>query len=103
MELREDEIEALLKFDGAVLFVPETHDMNVSHIALIRLPAVEVGIQNRWLSGSGETRIEAIHAVWEVYQKYMATPMASRHNGYWLYEQATADVQRQRLKLNQEI
>lgn len=90
-DLREDEMEALLKFDGAKLRVVSYDDLvsrmdGQTYVALIT-------INNKNFMGAGESRIEAIRNAWEVYQRYMVTPVEDRYNGYWLYENALANVE----------
>jgi len=100
MELREDEIEALVKFDRASLRVVEYDDLTSSagqpYVAVIRRE------DGRAFTGNGESRIKAVHIAWETYQRFMDAPIHTRHNGYWLYENALADVELQRIKNNGE-
>lgn len=99
-ELREDEIEALVKFDRSSMTVTRYGDLTASmgqeYVCII------VREDGRAFAGSGETRIQAVHKAWGTYQKFMSAPVESRHSGYWLYENAIADVELQRLKNNQE-
>ena len=96
MKLREDEIEALLKFDRASLVVVRydalTYSAGQPYVAVITREG------GRAFAGNAESRIKAVHAVWETYQRFMDAPIHSRHNGYWLYENALADVELQRIK-----
>ena len=96
MELREDEIEALLKFDKASIKVINYDDLTVSagqpYVVII------TSADGRSFAGNGESRIEAVHAAWETYQRFISAPIGARHNGYWLYENATANVEIQRWK-----
>lgn len=90
-DLREDEMEALLKFDGAKLRVVSYDDLvsrmdGQTYVALIT-------INNKNFMGSGGSRIEAIRNAWETYQRYMVAPVEDQHNGYWLYENALANVE----------
>ena len=90
-DLREDEMEALLKFDGAKLRVVSYDDLvsrvdGHSYIALI-------AIKDKNFMGSGSSRIDAIRNAWETYQRYMVAPLDDRYNGYWLYENALANVE----------
>ena len=90
-DLREDEMEALLKFDGAKLRVVSYDDLvsrmdGQTYVALIT-------INNKSFMGAGESRIAAIQTAWETYQRYMVTPVEDRYNGYWLYENALANVE----------
>ncbi|MCG3772520.1 MAG: hypothetical protein JW384_03734 [Nitrosomonadaceae bacterium] len=99
MKLREDEIEALLRFDRASLVVARydalTYSAGQPYVAVIKREG------GRAFAGNAESRIKAVHAVWETYQRFMDAPIQSRHNGYWLYETAVANVELQRIK-NQE-
>lgn len=92
MELREDEIEALVKFDRASLVVVRSPP---NYAAIIKRA------DGRAFAGNAESRIGAVHAAWETYQRFMDAPIHSRHNGYWLYENALANVELQRIN-NQE-
>lgn len=96
MDLREDEIEALVKFDRSSLVVVKYDDLTASagtpYVAIIKMD------NGRAFAGTAESRIKAVHEVWEIYQRFMSSPMHSRHNGYWLYEQAMANVELQKLK-----
>lgn len=96
MELREDEIEALVKFDRASLIVVRYDDLTSS--AGLPYVAVIKREDGRAFAGNEESRIKAVHAAWETYQRFMDAPILSRHNGYWLYENAQADVELQRIK-----
>ena len=100
MELREDEIEALVKFDRASLTVVNYYDLTASagqpYAAIIKRE------DGRAFAGNAESRIKAVHEVWETYQRFMDAPIHSRHNGYWLYENALANVELQRIDNNQE-
>ena len=100
MELREDEIEALVKFDRASLTIVRYDDLTSSmgqpYVAVIKRE------DGRAFAGNAESRIKAVHAAWETYQRFVDAPIHSRHNGYWLYENAQANVELQRIKNNQE-
>lgn len=91
-ELREDEMEALLGFDKAVLEVMHYDDL-VSRGGDLPYVAVIATVDGRRFMGSGAARIDAIHAAWETYQRFMATPREDRYNGYWMYENALANVE----------
>lgn len=104
MKLREDEIEALVKFDRASLTVVKYEDLT-SSVWLRGKPPYVVIIKmedGRAFAGNGESRIDAVRAVWETYQRFMGEPIQFRHNGYWLYETALADAELQRIKNDQE-
>lgn len=94
MSLREDEIESLLKFDHAKLAVLNFSDLTAQ--AGQPYAVIITSADGRMFAGNGETRIEAIHAAWETYQRFMNAPIGARHNGYWLYENALAEVERRR-------
>jgi len=100
MELREDEIEALVKFDRASLTIVKYDDLTSSagqpYAAIIKRE------DGRAFAGNAESRIGAVHAVWETYQRFMDAPIHFRHNGYWLYENALANVELQRINNDQE-
>lgn len=93
MELREDEIEALLRFDRAVLTVQRYDDL----VAAAGQPFVAFIVveRGRRFAGGGVSRIAAIHAVWEIYQRFMNTPLEERGSQSWLYKNAVANVEHQ--------
>jgi len=96
MKLREDEIEALIKFDRASLTVVKYDDL--TSLAGQPYAAIIKREGGRAFAGAGESRIEAVRTAWETYQRFMDAPIESRHNGYWLYETAVANVELQRIK-----
>jgi hypothetical protein len=95
MTLREDEIEALVKFDRSSLTVVKYDDLTTTagqpYVAIIKM------VDGRAFAGNGDSRITAVRAAWETYQRFMNAPIQSRHNGYWLYENALANVELQRI------
>ena len=98
--MREDEIEALLKLDGADLNV-YSRDSPVgqtvtSYTAIVRLKA---GATSRnpnnikAFSRSTNIRNDAVQAVWHVYQQFMAGTKEIKTDVTWLYEEAQANVE----------
>ena len=91
--MREDEIEALLKLDGAKLKVYSPFSI---HTAIIHLPVSNGPHKIRSLSRKAELRSDAVQDVWKVYQNYMR---GSKHEQYqlesinWLFEEAQANVE----------
>lgn len=96
-DLREDEMEALLKFDGAELRVTQFDDM-VSSAGVDKFIAVISSKNDKQFAGGAMSRIAAIQRAWETYQRYMVTPTEDQHNGYWLYENALANVEVQMIE-----
>ena len=98
--MREDEIEALLKLDGADLNV-YSRDSPVgqtvtSYTAIIRLkfpptPQNPNGIKG--FSRSSNVRNDAVFSVWHVYQQFMAGKKEEKKDVTWLYEEAQANVE----------
>jgi hypothetical protein len=103
MKLREDEIEALLKFDGAVLQVLKNDDLlaQASHTytAIITIGGFPVGID---IARADDSRVRAVRKAWEVYLLYKKAPLDERENGYWLYEQAMSTVTKMVATTNKE-
>lgn len=90
MNLREDEIEALLKLDGMTLEV---------HIDLGKrgYTAIVWGIfpdiqDRRTVSVTAELRLDAVHRVWERYLAFRNTPSASKSSPEWLLINALGRV-----------
>jgi hypothetical protein len=98
--MREDEIEALLKLDGAELNV-YSRDSPVgqtvtSYTAVIRLrfpptPQNPNGIKA--FSRSTNIRNDAVQAVWYLYQQFMAGKKEEKKDVTWLYEEAQAIIE----------
>jgi len=95
MELREDEIEALLRFDGAGLVVLNFTDLTSQagqpYVALITTK------EDRSIAHGDATRLGAVQAAWALYKKYAVA--ANPEDGYWMYENAEANV-RHRMGVN---
>jgi len=98
--MREDEIEALLKLDGADLSVytkgPVCEVGVESYTAIIRLrfpptPQNPNGIKA--FSRSTNIRNDAVQAVWHLYQQFMAGKKEEKKDVTWLYEEAQANVE----------
>ena len=98
--MREDEIEALLKLDGADLSV-YSRDSPVgqtvtSYTAVIRLkfpptPQNPNGIKA--FSRNTNIRNDAVQAVWHLYQQFMAGTKEIKTDVNWLYEEAQAIIE----------
>lgn len=99
MELREDEIEAVLKFDDAELIVVYRDDLmgkaGAPYTAIIKDKSINV-------ARAGDTRIGAVHKVWEVYRRYRMDNPDQQRSGEWMYENAMGDVEVQLKKLLEE-
>lgn len=97
--MREDEIEALLKLDGAELGVytkgPACEVGVESYVAIIRLrfpptPQNPNGIKA--FSRSSNVRNDAVFSVWYLYQRYMEGTNKEKQDVTWLYEEAEANI-----------
>ena len=97
--MREDEIEALLKLDGAELGVytkgPVCEVGIEGYTAVIRLrfpptPQNPNGIKA--FSRSSNVRNDAVFSVWHVYQHFMACTKEEKKDVTWLYEEAEANI-----------
>lgn len=91
MELREDEIEAILKFDGGYMQVVSPKSPAMKYIAII------TG-KGRVLTRDSESRIDAVRQVWALYLQYTSEHPDKKDDGYWLYENALGDVEVQLIK-----
>ena len=91
VEFREDEIEAILKFDGSKLLVSDDW-------AQTGLYRATITGRNRAFTRESETRISAVHKVWQLYLQFTSELPESVNNGYWLYENALGDVEIQLMK-----
>jgi hypothetical protein len=69
MELREDEIEALLKLEGKELIVGHYDDR---YVAIIRGWFDDIQDQRSISRISTESRIQAVRDVWNAYQEFTA-------------------------------
>jgi len=99
MQLREDEIEALLKFMGGKLAVHK--DENDLFFKLEPYTAIIIG-KDRKFARSANTRLEAVYAVWKLYQDYMKVPVEKQNDHAWLVEQAHANVKEGALAIKTE-
>ncbi len=83
--MREDEVEALLRLDGAGLRVGQEY---AGFRAEVRHPAVGGG-DTVMFTGQSPTRQEAIAIAWQKYQQFMSTEVGrahlSDHNGQMLF------------------
>lgn len=99
MPLREDEIEAILKFDNASLEVVFRDDLmaqaNALYTAIIKYQKIT-------LARPANTRSAAVQAVWETYKRYRMDNPDSEVSGVWVYENAMGDVEVQLRKLLEE-
>lgn len=98
--MREDEIEALLKLDGAKLAVytkgPACEVGVETYTAIIYLNTENTlrnpsGIKDFYRSSSD--RWDAVYSVWWVYQKYMGGTTEEKKDIAWLYEEAEANIE----------
>jgi hypothetical protein len=101
MKLREDEIEALLKFDGATLQVLKNDDLlakaGQTYTAIITIGGCRIDVAR-----ADDSRVRAVRKAWEVYLLYKKAPLDERENGYWLYEQAMSTVTKMVATTNKE-
>lgn len=101
MKLREDEIEALLKFDGASLQVLKNDDL-LAQAGQMYTAIITIGGCRIDIARADDSRIRAVRKVWEVYMLYKGTPLEERENGHWLYEQAMSTVTKMVATTNKE-
>ena len=85
--MREDEVEALLRLDGAGLRVGLEY---AGFRAEVRHPSVGFSpIDTVMFTGQAPTRQEAIAIAWQKYQQFMSTEVGrahlSDHNGQMLF------------------
>ena len=99
MQLREDEIEALLKFMGGKLAVHK--DENDLFSKLEPYTAIIIG-KDRKFACSANTRLEAVYAVWKLYQDYIEVPLDKQNDHAWLVEHAHANVKEGALAIKTE-
>lgn len=81
MELREDEIEALLKLDGMTLEIH--HDLRGAYTAIIYGVVADISEQ-RSFHAVRETRRAAVQGVWQDYQTFMGIPTRAKFSAQWL-------------------
>jgi hypothetical protein len=87
--VREDEIEALLKFMGGTLMVHKAENDLFSKLE--PFTAIIIG-KGKKFARSADTRLQAVHAVWKVYQDYLEVPLDKQDDHIWLVEHAHANV-----------
>ena len=88
-DLREDEIEALLKFEGSQLAVyNDVEDGSWNYTAMIHISTPPIKV----LSCSHESRIDAIRGVWAKYNRYKEDQRRNSFDVWWL-EEAKANVE----------
>lgn len=106
-ELREDEIEALLKFDGAKLTVTRSSDtlFEPTFTAIIEY-SVKAHMPEMMhcyglLTRESPIRIAAIRAVWDLYQKRQGVPVTQYGAGEidWVKEDVEGRVAQLRDKI----
>lgn len=97
--MREDEIEALLKFMGGTLMVHK--DENDLFSKIEPYTAIILG-KDRKFARSANTRLEAVYAVWKLYQDYMEVPLDRQNDLAWLVEHAHANVKEGALAIQTE-
>lgn len=96
MEIREDEIEAILKFDGSNMIVVRPNSPVKNYIAII------TG-KGRVLTRDSESRIDAVRQVWALYLQYTSEHPDKKDDGYWLYENAMGEVEVQLMKNREKL
>ena len=96
MILREDEMEALLKLDGAVLLVTKNTVVPDEYSAIIKTKA------GTYFARTGESRADAVLRVWEVYQRYMRPPPKHEDDPEWVEEEVRGSIENNYIKLLQE-
>lgn len=103
--MREDEIEALLKFDDAKLEVIYRDDLvgkaGSLYTAVIKYkhPVKNFRVN---VARAGETRVQAVRDVWVVYNRYRNASPEEKESGVWKYENALGDVEVQLKKVLKE-
>jgi len=95
MELREDEVEALLKLEGKTLRVLVNEDLLAQagqrYTALIRGYFEDINDQ-RTIARAADTRLEAIHEVWEAYKNYYEAPVEVKNSEGSYFQNAMGNV-----------
>jgi hypothetical protein len=98
--MREDEIEALLKLDGAKLKVYskgpvcEVGVEGYTAVILLKFPPTPQNPNGiKAFSRSSNVRNDAVFSVWHVYQQFMAGKKEEKKDVTWLYEEAQANVE----------
>jgi len=85
--MREDEMEALLKLDGAGLFVTKSYAGYEARIEHPKNPAASDDAVT--FTGFSTHRQEAIAQAWQKYQQFMSTKagmaMLNDHNGQMMF------------------
>ena len=99
-QLREDEIEALLKFDGMTLHVHKRDDLFGSNYYAIIRGHIEVLKDDRGFMGESPSRSAAVHKAWAKYNEFRKDSPDDQHTMKWIYEDAEVNVIR-RLIFNQ--
>jgi uncharacterized protein YifN (PemK superfamily) len=100
--MREDEIEALLKFDRAKLVVHDYRGKDLLVGVGQDYVAIITSEDGRNFAGTGKRRLDAIYEAWKTYQRFMVAPLSERYNHDWLLKNAEADVEVQLNKNLQE-
>lgn len=99
--MREDEIEALLKFDGAKLEVLFREDLvgkaGYPYTAIITHKNSKMNVAR-----SAGTRVVAVRDTWGVYQRFRSATPEEQQSGVWKYENAMGDVEVQLKKILKE-
>lgn len=96
--LREDEIEALLKFDGMTLQVHKHDDLfGNRYYALISGYIKELN-ETRGFAADDRDRCTAVRVVWEKYNKFREVAVTVKRTLEWIYEDAEANVIKQLIK-----
>lgn len=95
MQLREDEIEALLKLDGKTLRVLKNEDLlaqgGQTYTALVRGYFHDINDQ-RTIGRSADTRLDAVRDVWEAYKKYYNAPVEVKNSAESYLEDAMGNI-----------
>jgi KaiC/GvpD/RAD55 family RecA-like ATPase len=90
MELREDEVEALLKLEGKELIVGYADGR---HIAIIRGWYDDVQDTRSISRLSTESRIHAVHEVWEAYQEFVTRSVIDKCTQHAYLENAYGNIE----------
>ncbi len=89
MELREDEIEALLKLEGKELIVGHADGQ---YIAIIRGWYDDVQDTRSISRVSTEGRLKAVHEVWEAYQEFLSRPAKDKCTQHAYLQNAVGNI-----------
>lgn len=96
--MREDEVEALLKLDGAQLQVYSKESptgSNKTYMASVQLAVSALHNPNelKHFARVGATREEAVHSVWKIYKQFMEGTQEDKRDVTWFFTEAEANVE----------